>query len=85
MHYKNYNELLCFTCFFQELVISAVTGIIVGLSCALPILIVATMNVFVGIMATVNIALITVTVLGFIPMMGWKLGVSIHLKTPQFT
>ena len=61
------------------MVLSAMTGIIVGLSCALPILIVATMNVWVGIMATVNIALITTTVLGFIPMMGWKLGVSLNI------
>ena len=55
---------------------SAMTGIIVGLSCALPILIVATMNVWVGLLATLNIACVTVTVLGFIPIMGWKLGVS---------
>ena len=59
----------------QELISSALTGIFVGLGCAVPILIVATLNVFVGLMAAVNITLITATVLGFIPMMGWKLGV----------
>ena len=55
---------------------SAVTGIIIGLGFCLPILIIATHNYIIGIMATVNIMLITVTVIGFIPLMGWKLGVS---------
>ena len=55
---------------------SAVTGIIIGLGFCLPILIIATHNFIIGIMATVNIMLITVTVIGFIPLMGWKLGVS---------
>ena len=60
----------------QELVNSAFTGIMVGLLCALPVLIIATRNVIVGVLATLNIALITASVLGFIPLMGWKIGVS---------
>ena len=60
----------------QTLVSSALTGIAVGLAFALPILIIATHNFIVGLMATINIVCITVTVIGFIPLMGWKLGVS---------
>ena len=60
----------------QELVNSAFTGIMVGLLCALPVLIIATRNVIVGVLATLDIALITASVLGFIPLMGWKIGVS---------
>ena len=66
----------------QEIVFSAFTGIIVGLACALPILIIATHNFFVGFLATLNIALVTATVLGFIPLMGWKIGVS-HRHHPR--
>ena len=65
----------CVTC-LQTLISSALTGIIVGLAFALPILIIATHNFIVGLMATINLVCITVTVIGFIPLMGWKLGVS---------
>ena len=58
------------------MVTSAVTGICIGIGLALPILILATMNVFVGLLATLTILLITLGVVGFIPICGFKLGVS---------
>ena len=54
---------------------SAAQGIIIGLLIAFPILVIATMNVVVGALATLTIGLITLTVLAFIPIAGWKLGV----------
>ncbi|CAB4001250.1 dispatched homolog 3-like, partial [Paramuricea clavata] len=56
------------------LVINAMTGIIIGLCLALVILVVATTNLAVGVLATLIIALITCSVLGVINMIGWKLG-----------
>ena len=50
------------------------TGIIIGLCLALVILVVATTNFAVGVLATLIIALITCSVLGVINMIGWKLG-----------
>ncbi len=61
----------------QKLVNTAVTGIAVGICVALPILIFATQNVLVGLAATITIALVTVSVVGVIPLAGWKLGVSL--------
>ena len=49
-------------------------GIIIGLCLALVILVVATTNLAVGVLATLVIALITCSVLGVINMIGWKLG-----------
>ena len=49
-------------------------GIIIGLCLALVILVVATTNLAVGVIATLIIALITCSVLGVINMIGWKLG-----------
>ena len=61
--------------FLQQLVSSAVWGIVVGLSCALPILIVATGNIFTGLLATFSICCVITCVIGVIPMAGLKLGV----------
>ena len=55
---------------------SATVGVVIGLCLALPILIIATGNLIVGLMATLTIVVITVSVIGVIPMAGWKLGVS---------
>ena len=49
-------------------------GIVIGLCLALVILVVATTNLAVGVVATLIIALITCSVLGVINMIGWKLG-----------
>ena len=54
---------------------TAVKGILLGLGLALLILILATTNWIVGILATISISCITVSVVGVIPMVGWKLGV----------
>ncbi len=61
---------------FQTLVRSAVQGIVIGIVVASPILILATHNFLVGLWASAIIMFITTCVIGFIPMMGWKLGVS---------
>ncbi|XP_062590675.1 protein dispatched homolog 1-like isoform X2 [Saccostrea cucullata] len=54
---------------------SAYLGIIIGLSVALPVLILTTMNFIIGFLAWMVIALVTTCVLGSIPLLGWKLGV----------
>ncbi|XP_062590695.1 protein dispatched homolog 1-like isoform X2 [Saccostrea cucullata] len=54
---------------------SAYFGILIGLSVALPVLVLTTMNFIIGFLAWVVIALVTVCVLGSIPLLGWKLGV----------
>ncbi|KAL5008655.1 hypothetical protein ScPMuIL_014236 [Solemya velum] len=59
----------------EALVDSAITGIIVGLCLALPILVIMTMNVVIGVLATITISLVTVCVVGIIPLAGWRLGV----------
>ena len=64
----------------QQLATSAYQGIIIGLAVALPILIVATMNFIVGLLATLTISLVAFSVVAFIPILGWKLGVSIISK-----
>lgn len=53
-------------------------GIIIGLSLALPVLVLTTMNIIIGFIAWMVIVMVTVCVLGFIPLLGWKLGVSFH-------
>ena len=62
--------------FFKTLVENAVLGIALGILIAFPILVIATMNVLTGCFATMNIILITVCVIGVIPLAGWKLDVS---------
>ena len=54
---------------------NAFQGIAIGLVLALVVLVVATTNVIVGILATLIIAMVTCSVLGIITMIGWKLGV----------
>ena len=61
---------------FQKLVNSALSGIVIGVCTAWPILIIATHNLLTGTYATITIILIVTMVMGFIPMVGWKLGVS---------
>ncbi|XP_028396244.1 protein dispatched homolog 3-like [Dendronephthya gigantea] len=57
------------------LIKNAVQGIVIGLLLALFVLIIATTNVIVGILATFTIAMITCSVLATITLLGWKLGV----------
>ncbi len=52
-------------------------GVGVSISVALPILIFATHNALVGLAATITIALVTISVIGVIPLAGWKIGVSL--------
>jgi multidrug efflux pump subunit AcrB len=56
------------------------TGIVIGISLALVILILTSTNVIVGVLATFVIALITCTVLGIVNMIGWKLGPLVSLN-----
>ncbi|XP_050405065.1 protein dispatched homolog 3-like [Patella vulgata] len=59
----------------KSLVFSAIQGIIIGIALALPILTIATQNFILGSLATLTIMCVTVTVVGIIPLAGWKLGV----------
>ena len=54
--------------------LNAFKGILFGIILALVILIIATTNIIVGVLATVIIAAITFAVLGIITIIGWKLG-----------
>ncbi|XP_070577305.1 protein dispatched homolog 1-like isoform X2 [Ptychodera flava] len=53
---------------------SAVQGVILGIALAFPLLVIATMNIVLGGMATLSIGLTTGCVIGVIPLAGWKLG-----------
>ncbi|XP_052106368.1 protein dispatched homolog 1-like [Mytilus californianus] len=66
----------------ETLVKSAVRGVVIGISLAFPILTLTTLNVVIGFLATICITMITVVVVGLIPLIGWKLGVleSINLS-----
>jgi len=55
--------------------LSAKIGILIGLTLAFPVLVFTTSNWVIGILATLTIALITVCVVGLIPIVGWNLGV----------
>ncbi|XP_053407451.1 uncharacterized protein LOC123533361 [Mercenaria mercenaria] len=59
----------------ETLASSAITGIIVGLLSAWPILVLTTFNFIIGTIAAVTIGLVTACVIGLIPLAGWKLGV----------
>ncbi|XP_014663568.1 PREDICTED: protein dispatched homolog 1-like [Priapulus caudatus] len=59
----------------KALVDSALTGIIIGLSFAALFLILGTQNIIVGLLATLCIVAVTVTVVSTIPIAGWKVGV----------
>lgn len=60
---------------FQELVDTATQGISVGIVLAFVVITLATKNVITGLLATLNIGVVTLSVVGLIPMAGWKLGV----------
>ncbi|KAL8608257.1 hypothetical protein ACOMHN_042124 [Nucella lapillus] len=64
----------------KSLVTNAVTGVILGVSLTLPILVLSTCNVLNGLLATFTICSITVCVIGVIPLAGWKLGVLVSLN-----
>ncbi|XP_063427252.1 protein dispatched homolog 1-like [Mytilus trossulus] len=66
----------------ETLVKSAVRGVVIGISLAFPILTITTLNVVIGFLATICITMITMVVVGLIPLIGWKLGVleSINLS-----
>ena len=66
--------------FFQTLADSAIQGVILGIALAFPLLVMATMNIILGTMATISIGLTTACVIGVIPIAGWKLGVSVFLN-----
>ncbi|XP_013396220.1 protein dispatched homolog 1 [Lingula anatina] len=53
----------------------ALLGIVIGVAIAYPILIVATMNIITGTLAVLTICFITASVVGTVPVVGWKLGV----------
>eukprot|EP01065_Artemidia_motanka_P010786 TRINITY_DN1577_c0_g1_i1.p1 TRINITY_DN1577_c0_g1~~TRINITY_DN1577_c0_g1_i1.p1 ORF type:complete len:1229 (+),score=201.00 TRINITY_DN1577_c0_g1_i1:165-3851(+) len=59
----------------ETLVQTAISGIILGLVLALIVLVLATGNVIVGVLATMTIVLIVIMVLGIIYFAGWKIGV----------
>ena len=66
---------LWLSCSFQSLVQSAIIGIATGILLAFPILVLATGNFLTGTYATITIVFVVVSVLGFIPLLGWQLGV----------
>ena len=58
----------------KELARNAFQGIVIGLILAFIVLTIATMNVVVGLLATLSITIVVVSVVGFIPLAGWQLG-----------
>ena len=68
------NDMILFS--FQALVDNAVLGIVMGVSLAFPVLVLATCNIINGLLATLTICCITACVIGIVPVGGWKLGVS---------
>jgi len=59
----------------QELLVkTAIQGIAIGLAAAIPILIIATKNIWTGLLASLTLCMITVSVIGTIPLAGWKFG-----------
>jgi hypothetical protein len=61
----------------QLIINIAIQGIIIGVTLAFPIITLATMNIIIGLFATLSICCTTVCVVGVIPLAGWKLGVCI--------
>ena len=68
----------------EVLVQNAIIGVVVGVCVAFPILIIATHNIITGTLATLIIMIITTSVLGLIPLAGWKLGVSKYILQTDF-
>ena len=60
----------------QELVSSAVFGVVVSLCCVPPCIVWFTHNVFMAIIATVAISMTCVSVIGLMPLAGFDLGVT---------
>ena len=60
----------------QELVSAAVFGVVISLACVPIAIVIFTHNVFMAIIATTTIALICASVVGLMPIAGFKLGVS---------
>lgn len=60
---------------------NAMYGLIIGVSLALPILIIATRNIITGFLATFSMCCSTVCVVGVITLGGWKFDVSV---TPRY-
>ena len=59
----------------QKLEKGAWFGITIGIAIAFPVLVIATMNIIVGLIATLLICCVTASVLGIIPLAGWKIDV----------
>ncbi|XP_076464560.1 protein dispatched homolog 1-like isoform X1 [Babylonia areolata] len=59
---------------------NAVLGVGLGVSLALPVLVLSTGNVINGLLATLSICCVTVCVIGVIPLAGWRLGVLVSLN-----
>ncbi|KAK3607816.1 hypothetical protein CHS0354_031317 [Potamilus streckersoni] len=59
---------------------NAVSGILLGLAIAFPILTIATQNIIVGFVATLSICCATICVIGIIPLAGWKMGILTSLN-----
>lgn len=68
--------------YFQALANNAIYGIVIGVSLAFPILVIATRNIITGFLATLSMASSTTCVVGVITLGGWKLGVSNFLGEP---
>ncbi|XP_013386010.1 uncharacterized protein LOC106155638 [Lingula anatina] len=64
----------------QNLASTALMGIVIGISLSFPILVFATQNIIMGFLATLTMGMVTVCVVGVIPMVGWKLGVLTSLN-----
>ena len=60
--------------------LNALTGIAIGISLSLVILVLTSTNIIVGFIAIIVIMVITCTVLGIINMIGWKLGPLVSLN-----
>lgn len=57
------------------MVYSAWQGILISLCLALPILVLFIDDLLLGALATLMIAFVSVSIIGIIPLVGWKLGV----------
>ncbi|XP_074654753.1 uncharacterized protein LOC141908556 [Tubulanus polymorphus] len=58
----------------KTLVYQAIYGLGIGILVACPVLVIGTMNIITGIVATLTITFTTVCVVGVIPLAGWKIG-----------
>jgi len=63
--------------FLKNLETGAWSGIALGVIIAFPVLVVATMNIIIGILATILILCVTSSILGVIYLVGWKIDVSL--------